>query len=163
MWMDAGFERTSGIACAHHPGRLGADHHGPGTDHGTGADLHARAHKGLGTDPDIGADTYRFCVEREGGKVVIVAAGAKVGALGHNNPFTQNHRRHRVADHARAEAGLGGHLQVPWGPDASIAVDVAAGSNAGTEAAQQPAAPGVQLRWRGAKQQQPDHLPGEAG
>jgi hypothetical protein len=51
MGMEAGIERAGGITGAQHPGGLGAD-------------LHARAYKGLGADPGIGADTYRFCVER---------------------------------------------------------------------------------------------------
>jgi len=92
-----------------------------------------------------------------------VAAGAEVGTLGHDNPFAQHHRRHRVADHARAEAGLGGHLQVPGGPDAGIAVDVASGCDAGTEAAQQPAAPGVQRRRRRPEEKHVHQLPGEPG
>ena len=157
------FYRVGWIAATHHPGGLGAHGYGAGANHGPFADLHPWAHKGLGADPGIGTNRDRLGEERKGGGGVIVRAGAEVGTLRYHHPFTELNRRHGVADHARADAGLGSHHQIPWSPDAGIAVNVATGSDTGTEATQQPAAPGVQGRRRGAEQQQPHQLPGQTG
>lgn len=163
MGMDAWLEWMGWIARAHHPGGLGAHGYCAGTNHGPFADLNAWAHKGLGADPGIGTNRDRLGEERKGGGGVIVRAGAQVGTLRYDYPFTELNQSHGVAVHARADAGLGGHHQIPGSPDAGVAVDVAPGGNACPEATQQPAAPGVQGRRRGAEQQQPHQLPGQTG
>jgi len=88
-----------------------------------------------------------------------MGAGAEVGALGHHHPLPQVDGADVVTDHLGPKAGLGGHGEVPGGPDAGTAVHVTTGGQLCPEAAQQPGAPGVQGRRGGAKQQQIGELP----
>lgn len=156
----ARLKRPAGIACAHHPGRLVARHYGAGTNHGAFADRNAGSQKGFRADPGIGTDRNRPLEQLEVFGFVIVAAGAEMHPLRHHRSLSQAHRSHGVADHTPTEGGVIGHLEIPGSPDLHIVVNEARRANACPEAAQQPAAPGVQGGRRGSEQHQPGDLPG---
>jgi len=113
-------------------------------DEGAGADGDARGHEDICGDPGFGADGDWFGEDVEGGDKGVVAAGADVGFLRDDGVGADGDFAQAVEDDVVADPGMIADGHLPGEGESGGGADDDALADFGAEAAEEPAAPGVE-------------------